>query len=88
MINVNWSQTKSIFSFHDQTRVSNKDNKSYSNVASERWYQNHDKNQIEQQHQNHIKFKSVSCLVSAPVLPTLYPQTNYKENTNIFFQGQ
>ena len=60
MINVNWSQTKSIFSFHDQTRVSNKDNKSYSNVASERWYQNHDKNQIEQQHQNHIKFKSVS----------------------------
>ena len=35
MINVNWSQTKSIFSFHDQTRVSNKDNQSYSNVASE-----------------------------------------------------
>ena len=60
MINVNWSQTQSIFSSHDQTRVSNENNKSYSNVASECGYQNHDKNEIEQQYQNHIKFKSVS----------------------------
>ena len=51
----------------DQTRVSNKDNKSYSNVASERWYQNHDKIKLN----NNIKITSNSK-VSAPHLPTFY----------------